>query len=304
MKNLITTCLLLLAFSSCKKSTDSIDTPEIQPIPKTSNVDMSAPFSSLNFSNYTKQIDYQFETQSELAFIGYLGASADVKSKTINPFIGATLKDISYNMVDVEGISIATSPKMELVFSQFRQSYSNLLSGRPPLVVKPRITYEIYANEDIKNTSTTNVTLIIKANYFNINLPTVSADNIKFYTTAAEKSINEVAYVSKIGYGMMGRYALTSPTAPKKYLPYLKAFMDDLINNGGKNSTELMKELDSQSFSRTTIGGTRTPGFPLPGEINQTIKDLVTSFSLPREITELACISYEFRSLKDNSVVN
>lgn len=304
MKNIVIACSLLLAFTSCKKSAQTVETSGTPTISKPGQVDMSDPFSALNFSDPKLSIDYSLENNSDIAYIGYLSTITEVKKKTVNPFIGAALTDISYRMDATDGSPIATSPEIALSLSEFRQSYSNLVYGGSTLVSKPRINYQIYASEDIKNTSSTAVTLVIKAVYFDLTIPAVSAQNIKLYTPSAEGSIKDVTYLSKISYGMMGRYELKSSTTPAKYLPYLKAYIDDLINNNGKNSAELMKVLDTQSVIRYNNGGKFDPNIVLPGETNQTIKDFVALFSLPQPTSELSNISYEFRTLKDNSIVN
>ncbi|SHG11285.1 hypothetical protein [Pedobacter caeni] len=294
--------LLLLA---CKKN----ETPA--PVPPTADptvkVDMKDPFKGLIFANYKQTMDFKMIDADNISYPGFITDINSIKDKTFIPFLNVQVNNNEFALKDINDVVFAKATiKDHFALSKFRDEF-NTLTLNVKKVVSPKISYELYASEDIEHATKTNLTLIIKAIYYYLELNPVKDEHLKLDAGLELNKVKESgAYLSKIGYGSTMIYTLNSDKSPKETLPYLKAYLNDQLNNKGTNAKDLKNKIVFDAPSKTFLGGdadillNKYLGLPVAEAIESAFKDQF----VPQTYRGLAQLEFKFKSLKDNKEIN
>lgn len=277
--------------------------PEEEELPK-NEVNMDQPFKILIFSPYEQSLNFKMNDNSGLNYTGFLTMNEEVTKRTFKPAF-ARLIGPTVTFTDVNGLSLNSfllaQPSIGTYETAYQTAVNNLKNK-----LKPKISYEIYASQDITTASVTKVVLALKAVYFYSTLsPGSSLGTIGNNPVDLNQVKESGAYLSRMGHGTVASYTITSEMNPKIYLPYLKAYLDDLINNNGLKTEKLYSLFDFNVAKFTYIGG-ETAEWTLLNQlsIKESLKKIIQDFYVPKNQPVLSNIEFEYRSIKDDKVLN
>lgn len=279
---------------SCKKS----ETPS-DPVVEVPELDTSEAFKDVIFSNFRNTNNYFLSDQSDISYLGFMTDIKSVDDLNFNSFNGVRLVNTGFSLTDVEGAVIKEHDLNRAVLSEYRTAINDLKRSTTQSFL-PKFSFEIYASSEIVNSSKTNITLVLSAVYYYLNLNPVKDHQ---FDLSSGVEIDEVkvngAYLSKIGFGQRHLIKITSDQDPKKVLTYLKAYLNDLIHNDGKKAAELSKGFDISGDGFSVLGGDLLFDVLFEGNIKEKIKIMVKNASESRTFeTPFVGIEFEVKNFR------
>lgn len=249
-------------------------------------------------------IDSKMMTYTDMIYLGYVTDQNGIQNKKFNPLPGAQIINNEFSLKDINDISFAKTAMDASILSTYRTQFFAL--KKTDITLTPKISYKLYAANNIGQTSTTDLTLVIKAIYFSAELNPVKDENLKSFDGNKIDQLKESGiYLSKIIYGSSLTYKISSKVNPGKFIPNLQAYLDDQLNNKGANAKSLRASLVTEPSKGILLGGkssnwTKYINFSVADGIESAFKNEFSAQS-PESLTEL---EFKFKSLKDNKLVN
>jgi hypothetical protein len=283
----------LLILLACKKNDTAIPVVE------------NTIFKDVILAEYKQTIDYKMTDITDMGYLGYVTDHKNIKNKDLTPFIGTQIINNGFSLKDVDDNFLTKTTIDQCDLSTYRQKYHE--ARQIDKIWATKISYQIYAGNQIDQSSTTDITLVIKAIYFYTDLNAVKDENLKSFTGVQLNEMKESGvYLSKIGYGASAEYRISSKESPKKIIPYLKAYLDDQLNNKGANAKSLRKDIHLYISGETHLGGKIKSGLfdHLDIPLETGIETAIQSDFAPQSSKLLIPLEFGFRSLKDGKTVN
>lgn len=308
MKKILFLLLPLSILISCKKRTEF---PAPVPIPPTEEpkdiIDITNPFKDIIKSDVTKSFPYLLREQTGITYMGYLTTEDDVKNKNLNPLTGAKFVHTDFSFKDIKNNITGKYSQKEPVRSSFNEVFDQV-QQQEKKVLTPKIDYQIYTSNNIDNETRTDVYLAVKATYFYLEADPIKEENIKLFNNMTIDKLKESGiYLSKLGYGLSFILKISSKENPKRIVPYLRAYVEDLLNNGGAKSAELKKFLPTSPnlIYEYYSGKTYKEWMPYQQQpILDRIKNIINKLFIPQPQDLFNVTEFEFKSLKTGKAIN
>ena len=194
--------LLLLA---CKKKENRTAEPE------------KKIFKDVILGKQEETIDYKMMAYTDMTYLGYVTDQKGIENKNFSPLPGAQIINNEFILKDINDNSFAKATISELILSSYREKLFALKKTDKALT--PKISYKLYAADNIGETSTTDLILVIKAIYFSAELNPIKDENLKSINGTKIDQLKESGvYLSKIVYGSSLTYKISSNVNPGKFI--------------------------------------------------------------------------------------
>jgi len=288
----------LLLTLSCKKNSQPF-TPIETEKPKF-ELDMSNPLQNVITSEYEKSSDAILYTQRDINFLGFLTDTMSVKEKKFNPFNYVGLINTEYSLTDVNAKTIGKYKLDTAILHTYRASYAEMLRNSNHIFT-PKISYQIYATKEAEGLNKTEITLIIKAIYYYLVLNHPKDENFKTYAHVKIDQVKQSgAYLSRMGFGMQSSFRISTSEDPKKYIAYLKAYLNAILSNNEKDTKEIKKEFQITTTGYGFLGGPISSWFQYESlnnneKIEKYIKELFVAKPTNSSFNN---IEFDFKALK------
>ncbi|ATP56548.1 hypothetical protein CPT03_08700 [Pedobacter ginsengisoli] len=299
MRKAILLFIPLLLILSCKK-TKTLEKPEIEPKKPEIEVDMSNPLENVIQMEYQKSSNAIMYRQTDIAFLGFLTDTMSVRSKQFNPFNNVVLINNEYSLTDINSKVIERYKLDEAVLSNYRESYNEMLKSSN-YVFTPKISYQIHATKDLDHINKTEITLVVKAIYYYLVLSEPKQESFRIYSNLKIDEIKQSgAYLSRIGFGLQSKFQISTYQDPNKLIPYLKAYLNAVLNGNEKNAAELREKFEMPITEFEYLGGPISDWFQYQSlstkeKIEKYVKEL---FVAKPTNSAFKNIEFEFKALK------
>lgn len=279
----------LLILLSCKKS-DTLVSPVAE------ELDTSEAFKDIVFSDVKNTNNFILNDHTSINYLGFVTESKSVDDQSFNPLVGVGLANTGFLLTDSKGGVIKETVLKNAVLSEYRNTVNVLIKNTSKSLL-PEISFKIYASTDIVNSNKTNITLVLNSVYYYLDLNQVTNDHFQLSPNVKMDEIKaKGSYLSRIGYGQKHIIGISTDQNPKIVLTYLKAYLNDLLYNGGKKSEELSKGLNIPGDKFSVMGGDTDMDL-LFRENKEKIKLIIKNSFEARSInSSFAGIEFEFKN--------